>query len=78
MPDALEMMLSNALQLVYKIEAVNSPFNVKDLLKEQGYRWDSAQKLWYIQVVSPEEAVAQLNYLQSFYPDALSPVQIPS
>lgn len=72
------MLLTNSLQLVYKIEAVNSPFNVKDLLKEQGYRWDSAQKLWYIQVVSPEEAVAQLNYLQSIYPEALNHVKITS
>ena len=78
MPEALEMLLTNSLQLVYKIEAVNSPFNVKDLLKEQGYRWDSAQKLWYIQVVSPEEAVAQLNYLQSIYPEALNHVKITS
>lgn len=31
----------------YRIDALNSPFEKKDMLKEQGYRWDSQRRVWH-------------------------------
>jgi len=31
----------------YRIDALNSPFEKKDVLKEQGYRWDSQRRVWH-------------------------------
>ncbi|MEI8025619.1 MAG: 3'-5' exonuclease [Pseudomonadota bacterium] len=41
-----ELIQSSYLKSV-RIDALNSPFEKKDLLKEQGYRWDSQRRIWH-------------------------------
>jgi len=41
-----ELIQSSYLKSV-RIDALNSPFEKKDLLKEQGYRWDAQRRIWH-------------------------------
>ena len=43
----------------YRVAAVNSPFDTKDALKARGYRWDSAQRCWWIEVA--DEAAVEVE-----------------
>jgi DNA polymerase-3 subunit epsilon len=43
---ALLRLLENARTKDYKVSALNSPFESKDVLKARGYRWDAERKLW--------------------------------
>jgi DNA polymerase-3 subunit epsilon len=39
---------------VFRVDAVKSPFESKDLLKERKYRWDGARKVWWREVLEAE------------------------
>jgi len=43
---ALELLI-NAAKPSYKIAALNSPFETKDLLKSRKYRWDPDNRYWW-------------------------------
>ena len=59
---ALSLLLDNARKTEYRLWAENAPFEVKDILKARGYRWDGAARCWYI--VLDEPAVpAEEEYL---------------
>lgn len=45
-PPALEKVLENATLSSYVIEAKHFPFESKDQLKDNGFRWDGDKKLW--------------------------------
>ena len=66
-PQAFSMLIENALRKNYKVTAVGSPFDVKDRLKERGYRFDSNEKNWYINVGTEQEAQEQITFLQGLY-----------
>lgn len=55
---ALKHLLDKAMQTTYRLWAVNSPFDKKELLKQRGYRWSPGEgndpKSWYIDVVENE------------------------
>ena len=38
----------------YKISALGSPFETKDILKARNYLWDSKNKYWWTRVVFSE------------------------
>ncbi len=75
-PKALEMLITNSLLMTYRIDAVKAPFDIKNTLKENGYRWDADNKLWYIQVNGAEDAVAQVEFLGRLYPNAFDNVRV--
>jgi DNA polymerase III subunit epsilon len=39
---------------VFRVDAVKSPFETKDLLKERKYRWDGGRKVWWREVLEAE------------------------
>ncbi|MEY4761124.1 MAG: hypothetical protein RLZZ200_980 [Pseudomonadota bacterium] len=39
-------LLASGAQSSYRIWALNSPFDTKDLLKARGYRWDAGRRCW--------------------------------
>ena len=50
---ALEL-IANAAKSTYKIAALNSPFQTKDILKSRRYRWDPQNRYWWKNLVLDE------------------------
>lgn len=58
----LSLLRENALKNTVRIWAENSPFESKDALKERGYRWNAASRVWWADL--PEEQHAsELEWL---------------
>ncbi len=53
---ALKLMLDSARQKEYRLWAVGSPFEAKDILKSRGYRWNAGEngqpRAWYVDIPS--------------------------
>jgi DNA polymerase-3 subunit epsilon len=47
-------LISNSTKPVYKIAAVNSPFETKDLLKARKYRWNPEKRYWWKNILSED------------------------
>lgn len=64
----LEQLLERARQLSYRVWAENSPFDLKDVLKARGYRWNGeasgAPRAWYIDVDEGDQD-AEVAFLKS-------------
>ena len=62
----LASLLTRARQTTWRIWAVNSPFELKELMKARGYRWNGQEnshpKAWYIDVTDDQKD-AELDYL---------------
>jgi DNA polymerase-3 subunit epsilon len=60
-------LLANARKPTWRIWAENSPFDLKDVLKARGYRWNPDgtpfPKAWFIDVAD-DQRVAELSFLQ--------------
>lgn len=75
-PEAMASLLDNSLRNEYKIEAVDAPYEVKDKLKEKGYRWDPDAHVWNIRVYSPEDVAGQIAELSSLYAKAVDSAKV--
>ena len=64
----LKQLLNNALATRFKIYAVNSPYDNKELLKARGYRWSMHQndkyRAWSIELTE-DKVAEEINYLRS-------------
>jgi len=47
-------LIQNAFIPVYKISATNSAFETKDILKANGYKWDSELRVWWMTIKREE------------------------
>jgi DNA polymerase-3 subunit epsilon len=65
---ALEILLANARSVTMRLWATHAPFDLKDNLKQRGYRWNNGeygtQKAWYIDVPI-EKKDDEVSYLQT-------------
>nr|WP_249138332.1 3'-5' exonuclease [Caulobacter sp. S6] len=65
---AFAKLLEHARRPTWRIWAVNSPFDLKEILKARGYRWNgegtASPKAWYIDVADADRE-AELNFLQA-------------
>ena len=52
--NAILELLENATHPIYKIAALNSPFDTKDLLKSRKYRWDPENRYWWKNLLKEE------------------------
>jgi len=59
---ALYALLASARQPSYRVEALGSPFEAKDVLKARGYRWHVEGKVW-VGEVAVAEREAELAWL---------------
>jgi len=50
----LKKLLACAETSTWRVHAVDSPFDSKDLLKARGYRWDAAMRFWWREVPHAE------------------------
>jgi len=48
----------------YRLQATGAPFAAKELLKNRGYRWDSAAKVWHTRVGGDAALQAECEWLQ--------------
>lgn len=63
----LASLLARARQTTWRIWAANSPFELKDILKSRGYRWNGddngCPRAWFIDVLDAQKE-AELDYLR--------------
>lgn len=57
-----------------KVIARGSPYEVKDVLKRRGYRWDPKQKQWW---TMRKANSGELEYLKGLYPAGYRSVEVP-
>ena len=57
----------NAASDSYLIEAIGSAFETKEALRLRGYRWDSASRAWWIEVLDRDWIVEQAWLAQEVY-----------
>lgn len=64
---ALKRLLDNARKPTFRLWAIGSPFETKDILKARGYRWNAGEngnpKSWYI-VLTENAVEAELAFLR--------------
>jgi DNA polymerase-3 subunit epsilon len=64
---AFEMLVNHARRKTYRVWAQHSPYEVKDVLRRRGYRWndgtDGSPRSWRIDV-EEDKRDAELNYLR--------------
>jgi DNA polymerase-3 subunit epsilon len=61
---ALNTLLDHAREKTFKVSALNSPFESKDLLKGRGYRWEPDGKVWALELDASDLDV-ELAYLKA-------------
>jgi DNA polymerase III subunit epsilon len=61
---ALWTLLEYARQPSYRLAALGAPFEVKDLLKARGYRWDADDRVWQRDLMASDQS-AELEWLKS-------------
>lgn len=68
-PKALGQLLQSEADLQYSVKAISSPFDVKDQLKERGYRWNPEKygKVWR-SVILQADLSEEKAFLAATYP----------
>jgi DNA polymerase-3 subunit epsilon len=61
---ALNQLLTTARRSTWRIWAVNSPYDLKDILKGRGYRWNRNGRAWYVDVADARRE-AELHFLKT-------------
>lgn len=61
----LSQLMAVAAKPSFKLRAIGSPFETKDLLKARGYRWDGDGKVWFCTLTDQERLDAELEWLKS-------------
>ncbi|MGN1392532.1 MAG: hypothetical protein ACI4V7_00600 [Succinivibrionaceae bacterium] len=64
---AFVQLLASADYHNYMIRALDAPFEIKDKLKQNGYRWDLAGKYWYKQLSSVDFIEQEKQFLKKLY-----------
>jgi DNA polymerase-3 subunit epsilon len=61
---ALKVLLESARTPSFRLWAMNSPFESKDVLRKRGYWWEAAKRCWYGEFRSREEIEGELAWLK--------------
>lgn len=73
----LARLLAAAPTLRYRLQATGAPFEAKDLLKDRGYRWDAAQKVWHTRLDEAAALDAETAWLKAqVYGQRMARVQV--
>jgi|SRR5574344_238051 DNA polymerase III subunit epsilon len=67
MPVALTKLLDNAKSEGGIIYACAAPYELKDVLKENSYRWDSNKRVWYKNLYTNNKLEVETDFLASLY-----------
>ncbi len=60
----LKVLLESARAPSFRLWALNSPFESKDVLKKRGYWWEAAKRCWYGEFRSRDEIEGELAWLK--------------
>jgi DNA polymerase-3 subunit epsilon len=60
----LKALLDSARAPSFRLWAINSPFETKDVLRKRGYWWDAPKRCWSCEVRSQEAVQAELAWLK--------------
>ncbi len=60
---AWQQVLASGVEASYRIWALDSPFDTKDLLKARGYRWDAGKRCWH-RTLDRDAAAAEAPWLK--------------
>ncbi len=63
-PSALKVLLESARAPSFRLWAMGSPFESKDVLRKRGYWWEAAKRCWYGEFRSREEIEDELAWLK--------------
>jgi DNA polymerase-3 subunit epsilon len=61
---ALKLLLDSARAPSFRLWAVGSPFESKDVLRKRGYWWDAGRRCWHRELGAREEVDAELAWLR--------------
>lgn len=51
----------------YRVNAIDAPFEGKDALKAQGYRWDAVMRFWWKTIAAKEADAERLWLMEEIY-----------
>jgi DNA polymerase-3 subunit epsilon len=75
----LSVLLDSAGKPTYRLSATNAPFEVKDLLKARGYRWNADQRVWATRLMDEAALQVECQWLrENVYANRNAVVQIES
>ena len=64
----------------YKISAIRSPFETKDILKARNYFWDSSKKCWWKRItcseIEPEEKWLAENVYNGYFQGRIEEIAV--
>lgn len=63
--NGLTLLLKAAGELRYRLLATGAPFDAKDALRQRGYRWDAAAKVWHTRLSSATDLEAECAWLKT-------------
>jgi len=61
----LKAILDALPQKSYKVFALGSSFDKKDMLKQRGYRWDPDKKVWHTTATGDDPLKAEIEWLKA-------------
>lgn len=64
--NGLSLLIGSTQTPAYLVEASNAPFDVKDLLKARGYRWNADKKLWFTRLSGTSDLQSECAWLKEF------------
>lgn len=68
LPAAMDCLLKSASRDSYRLDAINTKFELKDRLKAMNFRWDSGKKCWYLASANGQYILDTANKLQGLLP----------
>jgi DNA polymerase-3 subunit epsilon len=73
----LKVLLESARAPSFRLWALNSPFESKEVLRKRGYWWEAAKRCWYGEFRSREEIEGELAWLkESVYAGKSVPLEL--
>ena len=72
----VDEMLEQANGKFYNVYAYGSPFEIKDDLKNAGFRWNAKQKTWMKDGLTKEKVEKYLKIMVDLYPNALESCEV--
>ena len=73
---AIESLVSNLVEEKYILSAIGAPFDIKDQLKENGFRWNSENKVWFKSDMIREEVSETLEVTKKLYDPEMERVSV--
>ena len=61
----LKVLIANAQEPTFRLDAVGAPFAAKEALKDRGYRWDAPNRHW-TREVAPDDLLHESEWLEVY------------